>query len=684
MFAPNGVSMKKSTDINPQLPCFSTMDISRFEADLDILLAQNRTLIARITQSSASTWDGVMLPLIEANDKLDRFWSPVSHLNSVCDSAELRILYQRCIQKLSRYGTETAQNEALYCCFEKIANAPDFIKLSQSQQTSIQHALRDFRLAGVALPKEKKDQFKQFQETLAALQTSFEQNVLDATSNWFLHVTNLQDLAGVPSNVIELATSTASMLDKEGWVFTLHAPSYIPFMKYAKNRILRKKMYTAYITRASDQGPDAGCYDNSRIMGEILNTRRQMARLLDLDNYADLVLQTRMANSTHEVLEFLNDLGIRSRSIAEKEWAQLTTFATNCNHPLPVQPWDIAYLSEQLKQQLHHFTDEELRPYFPLPRVLDGLFTLIGQLYDIQILPVDNFDSWHSDVCCFSITDRAGVAIGYFYTDLYAREHKRGGAWMAECTNRFCYQQHKQLPTAFLTCNFMPPSGQQSCMLSHDEVVTLFHEFGHGLHHLLTTVDLPPVAGINGVPWDAVEMPSQFMEHYCWQEEIIQQISGHIDTGEPLPEPLFYKLQQARSFQTGLQMLRQLEFSLFDMVIHTTRKQNQDIQAQLNHIREQISIIPVAPTNRFQHSFSHVFGGSYASGYYSYKWAEVLAADVFSRFEEEGLTNPSTGADFRNQILSRGGTEPPAILFRKFRGRKPDISALLRYSGLLM
>jgi len=669
------------------LPQFSVIDLTKVESDLDLLLNQNRSLVAELGKISVPTWDSVMLPFIEANDKLDRFWSPISHLNSVQDSPALRTLYQQCLQKMVRYSTDITQNIALFSAFEKISTSGDFPRLSVSQQQSLRHALRDFRLAGVVLPPEKKSEFGKLQEKLSALQTKFSQNVLDATTNWYLHLTDQQDLAGLPETIIDQAHHRATTKDLDGWVFTLQAPSYIPFMQYARNRILRKRMYTAFVTRASDQGPNTGCFDNTLLIEKILSTRQQLATVLGYEHYAELSLQTRMAEDTSEVNRFLQQLLQKSVTAAKQEWQQLQQAAKDSNLESPVKAWDVAFYSEKLKQQQFHFSDDELRPYFPLNRVFQGLFSLVESLYSIKIITLKDVDLWHEGVCCYQINSINNRTLGFFYADLYARDHKQGGAWMAECNNRFYYQQHKQLPVAFLTTNFQNPARQQPALLSHDEVVTLFHEFGHTLHHLLTAIDLPPVAGINGVPWDTVELPSQFMENYCWQEQIIKQISGHYITNEPLPETILTKLQQARVFQSGLQMLRQIEFSLFDIQIHSLTQQNtdpkiSDIQNILDHIRKQTSLVDIPDWNRFQHAFSHIFAGGYAAGYYSYKWAEVLAADVFSRFEEEGLTNSKTGNDFLEKILSRGGTIEPRLSFTNFRGRKPSLSALLRYSGL--
>lgn len=665
------------------LPNFSKLDLTTIESELDQLLTKNRSLVSVLGQTATRDWEAVMLPLIAANDKLDRFWSSVSHLNSVCDSPTLRNVYQTGLKKLVNYATEVAQNEGLFTAFEEVSKTKNFSQLTASQQISLQHAVRDFRLAGVALPENKKRAFKALQEELAGLQTQFEQNVLDATAAWSLHIIASSDLTGLPDQVIGQARNQAHEKGLDGWLFTLQSPSYLPFMQHAENRELRQRMYTAYITRASHQGPNSGQHDNTEIMEQIVCCRQQIADLLGYACYTDLALQTRMANSSEEVVNFLQKLLQHSRAAAEKEWQQLQEFAISNKQPMPIKPWDIAFLSEQLKQQRFNFSDEDVRPYFPLPQVFSGLFALVEQLYGICITSIDAGKYWHEDVRCFQISKPQGQAVGYFYTDLYAREHKRSGAWMAECINRFVYPPHCQLPVAFLSCNFRPPGKPQPALLTHDEVVTLFHEFGHTLHHLLTAIDLPPVAGINGVPWDAVELPSQFMENFCWQEQIMRKISRHIHSNEPLPAAMLNKLLLARNFQSGIQMLRQLELALFDIKLHGHDKQNPTIQAVLDEVRKQTSLIEVVPWNCFQHSFSHIFAGGYAAGYYSYKWAEVLAADAFSRFEEEGLMSQKIGADFLEQILSRGGTGDPSIFFVNFRGRKPTLDALLRYSGLL-
>ena len=500
---------------------------------------------------------------------------------------------------------------------------------------------------------------------------------------WTKHVTDEAELAGLPESALDAAKQAAHQKDLQGWLFTLDIPSYLPVMLYADNRALREEMYRAYATRASEQGPNAGKWDNNPIIQETLALRTELASLLGFANYAERSIATKMASTTEQVVGFLRDLAAKSKPQAERELAEVRAFAAEKHGMDEMEAWDVPYYSEKLKQDRYSISDEILRPYFPEHKALTGLFTVVEKLYGLSISEVENADTWHKDVRLFSITDKDGTLRGQFYLDLYARPKKRGGAWMDECrVRRVKASGELQAPVAYLTCNFNGPVGNKPALFTHDEVVTLFHEFGHGIHHMLTQMSVPGVSGINGVPWDAVELPSQFLENWCWQEEALGFISGHYETGEPLPKSLLDKMLAARDFQAAMQMIRQLEFSLFDFMLHMEDGKTADVQGVLNTVRDEVSVIQPPSFNRFQTSFGHIFAGGYAAGYYSYKWAEVLSADAFSRFEEEGIFNPQTGADFLHNILEMGGSREPMDLFVAFRGREPQVDALLRHNGI--
>jgi len=667
-----------------QFPLFEQLEAEHILPALEQVLENNRTQIELLAKrADASNWADFVEPLEALSEQIERIWSPVSHLNAVKDSDKLRSEVEKALPLLSDYSTEIGQNNALYQKFKALADSSGFIDLSLAQRATIDNEIRDFELSGVALDEHHKASFKQINTELVQLCQQYEQNVLDATQSWSLHLTDKTELAGLPEAVMQAAAQNAEEANLNGWRFTLHAPSYIPFMTYADSRELRRQMYEAYATRASERGPDAGKWDNTAIMQNIVRLRREKTALLGFKTYADYSLQTKMADSVQEVEDFLLDLSARSRPAAEKEWQELNEFAVRLGGPEPLQAWDAAYYSEKLKQQLFDFSDESLRPYFPLDKVLNGLFEVVNRLFGMQVIPVERPQVWHKDVQFFEIRDKNDQRRGWFYLDLYAREHKRGGAWMADCTNRRKTGDDIQHPVAFMTCNFAKPVGNQPALLRHDDVITLFHEFGHGLHHMLTQVDVSSVAGISGVPWDAVELPSQFLENWCWQREALDFISGHVDSGEPLPDALLQRMLKARNFQAAMQMLRQIEFSIFDIRLYQSQENEIDIQAILEAVRKQVSIVKAPEFNRFAHGFSHIFAGGYAAGYYSYKWAEVLSSDAFSRFEEEGIFNPETGRDFLQHILERGGSETPMTLFKRFRGRKPEIEPLLRHSGLI-
>jgi len=599
----------------------------------------------------------------------------------VVNSEELRAAHNACLPKLSQYATELGQNARLYAAYRKVAEDPG---LTPAQRQAVDNALRDFRLAGVDLPADEKQRFMEIEQRLATLQAKFAENVLDATQAWSKRVEREDALAGLPPSALAMARQAAQRKGLEGWLLTLEFPSYFAVMSHADDRALREEVYHAYATRASDQGPNAGEFDNGPLMEEILALRHELARLLGFKNYAERSLATKMAPDTERVIEFLGDLAERSLGLARQELDELAAFAREQHGLDQLQPWDITYFGEKLRQHRYALSQEDLRPWFPAPRVVAGLFEVVHRLYGLQIEELEGVDTWHEDVRVFAVRDRHGALRGRFYLDLYARENKRGGAWMDECISRRATAEGVQLPVAYLTGNFTPPIGSDPALLTHDEVITLFHEFGHGLHHLLTRVDVLAVSGIGGVPWDAVELPSQFLENWCWEREAVDLIAAHYQSGEPLPEALFEKMIAARNFHAGMQMVRQLEFALFDFRLHRDYDpaQGARVQEVLDAVRDEVAVIRPPDYHRFQHSFGHVFAGGYAAGYYSYKWAEVLSADAFSRFEEEGIFNRDTGLRFLEAILEQGGARDPMELFVEFRGREPEIDALLRHSGI--
>lgn len=666
------------------LPPFAHIKPEHVEPAIDTLLQQNREKLQKLLSATAEyTWDNLIQPLEEMDDRLERIWSPVSHMNSVVNSDELRAAYNACLPKLSEYATELGQNEQLYRAYKAIADK--HAKLDAAQHKIIENALRDFHLSGVDLPTEKKQRYKEIQQRLSSLTTRFEENLLDATHAWHKQITDEAQLAGLPESARAMAKQAAAEKELDGWVFTLDFPSYYAVMSYADDRKLRSELHEAYVTRASDQGPNAGQWDNSAVMEEILALRHELARLLGFDNYAERSLATKMADSPERVLSFLHDLAGRSRSVAQQELAELTEFARQQHGLDQLEPWDVAYYSEKLRQHKYAISQEDLKPFFPENRVIPGMFEVVKRLYGIDIKEVDAVETWHKDVRFYEIRDEQGELRGQFYLDLYARPKKRGGAWMDDCRGRMRYADGKlQIPVAYLTCNLTPPVNDAPAMFTHDEVITLFHEFGHGLHHMLTQVDHVGVSGINGVAWDAIELPSQFMENWCWEREALDLIAGHYQTGEPLPDDLYKKMYAAKNFQSGMQMVRQLEFSLFDFRLHREYdpQRGARIQEILDEVRDEVAVIKPAAYNRFQHGFAHIFAGGYAAGYYSYKWAEVLSADAFSLFEENGIFDRRTGHRFLSVVLEQGGTYEPMDLFVNFRGREPQIDALLRHSGI--
>ena len=658
------------------LPAFASIQPEHVEPAIRAVLDENRRTIGELLALDASGWDAIIAPIERMQHRLARTWSPVGHLNGVANSEALRAAYNACLPLLTAYHTELAQDGRLYAAYQHVADT-EYGRLRAEQRRLIDNALRDFRLAGVTLDDERKQRFKALMEKLATCQAKFDENVLDATNAWSHEVADADQLVGLPETTVARARAEAQKRDREGWVFTLDMPNYQAVMTHAAHRPLRQKFYEAWVTRASDLG--APQWDNTTLMAEILALRHEAARLVGFGNFAEYSLATKMARDASEVLQFLRRLARVCRPAAESEFGELEAFAGT-----RLEAWDIAFQTERLKRARLDVSEEELRPYFPLPRVLDGLFAVAQRLYDIRIRRRHDVAVYHTDVAFYDILDADGARRAGFYLDLYARPKKRGGAWMDECVGRIRLGDAAALPIAYLVCNFTPPVPDKPSLLTHHEVLTLFHEFGHGLHHMLTRVDFPSVAGINGVPWDAVELPSQFMENFAWREEVLPLVSRHVDTGETLPVEVLERLQATRSFQAGMQSVRQLEFALFDFRLHAEYDPARGAQIGeiLAQVREEVAVIRPPAYNRFAHSFQHIFSGGYAAGYYSYKWAEVLSADAFGAFEENGIFDPVTAQRFLNAILERGGSRDAMDAFVEFRGRRPQIEPLLRQLGL--
>ncbi|MDR3441975.1 MAG: M3 family metallopeptidase [Legionella sp.] len=664
------------------LPQFSHIDVDGFKSHLDAMLKNHLEQVDRLLKENHYyTWDNLMYPLEDMADELERFWSPMSHLHSVMDSPVLRDCYDACLPALSAYEAAIGHNHELYEAIKSI----DTHKLDPIQKKLIEDSLRDFKLSGVALDKKHKKRFEEIQARLDELGNQFEHNILDAAQAFTIHLKDAKRLAGLPEHALNTAKELATEKGLEGYVLTLEYPSYQAVMSYAEDRALREEMYQAYVTRASDKGPSAGAFDNSPLINEMLALRHEKAQLLGFNNYAELSLATKMADSTTQVMDFMNDLVKRARHQAKEEFAELEQFAADKWVINPVKPWDIGYLSEKRRLDLFALSQEDLRPYFPQPKVMQGLFDLVKTLYGMTIEEIKGVDVWHKDVQCFCVVDEHNQVRGYVYTDLFARPNKHSGAWMDSLQSRRKLEDGSlELPIATLTCNFAKASANKPAMLSHDEVTTLFHEFGHCLHHLLTQVDYLGASGINGVEWDAVELPSQFFENWCWEQSALAVLTAHVDTGKPLPDSLYKRLIAAKNFQSAMAMVRQMEYSIFDFRIHQeyTPEKDSFVNDVLADVRSKTGIIPIVPYNRFQHSFSHIFGGGYAAGYYSYSWAEVLSSDAFSRFEEEGVLNSKTGHDFLSQILEIGGSKKAAEAYIAFRGRPATVDALLRHNGI--
>jgi len=667
------------------LPAFSKISAEMIVPAISELIAQNRMAIDDLAKQENPEWDSLIKPLELMNDHLEKAWSPVRHLNSVKSSTELRDAYNDCLPLLSEYATEVSQNRDLYQAYRLIAESRDYADFNQAQQKTISDALLHFRLGGVELEGAAKLRYQQLQSELSELESRYENNLLDSTQDWQYLTGDEGELAGLPGYAIAMLRQLAEQKKLAGFRVTLDMPCYQAVITYADNRLLRQAIYEAYVTRASDRGVTDIKWDNAPIMQEIVAKRQEKAILLGYGNYAEYSLQTKMATDVAQVLEFLRDLAARSRQAALDEVKERQDYATSIGFEGELAAWDYAYYSEKLKQHRYQISDEDLKPYFADHSVISGLFEIVGRLYGIRIRRSDDgIDRWDDSVGFYQVENSAGEPIGNFYLDLYARENKRGGAWMDECVNRYRIDGKTQLPVAYLTCNLTPPLGDEPALFTHDEVITLFHEFGHGLHHLLTQIDVPEVAGINGVEWDAVELPSQFMENYCWEYDALCLFARHYQTNDPLPRDLFERMIAGRNFQSAMQMLRQIEFSLFDLRLHqrTDITSAEQIQQTLNQVRNEVSVVETPVINCFQNGFSHIFAGGYAAGYYSYQWAEVLSADAFAAFEEEGIFNPQTGNRFLQCVLEKGGSRPAMESFRCFRGREPDIEALLRHSGI--
>jgi len=659
------------------LPRFGELKPEHVTPAVDQLLADGRSTVERVTAAPV-TWEAFVAPLEDANERIGRAWGQIAHLHAVLDSPELRETYNANLPKVTQYWTELGQNQALFEKYKQLAASPSFGSLSAARKRIVENALRDFRLGGAELPPEKKARYAAIQEELARSAARFSENVLDATKAFTLVVDETR-IGGIPQDVRDAAREAAEKDGKPGYKFTLHAPSYMPVMQYADDRKLRETMYRESVTRASEFGKTE--WDNTSLVSRIVELRRELAALLGYANFAEVSLVPKMAESPQQVLAFLEDLARRARPFAEKDVDELREFARRELSLQKLESWDVAYASEKLRVKRYSFSEQEVKQYFPEEVAVQGLFRVAETLYGIRIKAADA-PRWHEDVRFYEIRDTSGALVGQFYMDLYARDTKRGGAWMDDAITRRRKGGKLQTPVAYLTCNFSHPVGNRPALFTHDEVLTLFHEFGHGLHHLLTRVEDLGVSGINGVEWDAVELPSQFMENFCWEWDVLRHMTRHVDTGAPLPRELFDKMVAAKNFQSGLAMLRQLEFAVFDMRLHSEFAPARTALQLLDEVRQKIAVLHPPAYNRFPNNFSHIFAGGYAAGYYSYKWAEVLSADAYSFFEEHGILDPRSGERFRDEILGVGGSRPAAESFRAFRGREPTVDALLRHNGM--
>jgi len=663
------------------LPLFDQIKPSHISPAIEGILKEANSLIHSLKVMGGSiSWENFVEPIEMVSEKISRAWGQIEHLNAVVNSDDLRKAYNDNLIKLTEFYTNLSQDEALYKKYQSLKDGEIFESLTPSQKRIIDNVLREFKLGGAELNELEKARFKVIQEKLAKLSTQFEENILDATNEFSIFVGDADDLQGIPEENIKKAQSEAIEDKKEGYKFTLHFPSYLPVMQYAEDRNLREKLYRGYATRASELASPK--FDNTKLIDEILALRYESAKLLGFNHFTEMSLVTKMAKSNEEVVSFLMDLANKAKPFALKDMEELSAFSKTLGIE-KLEAWDIAYVSEKLRQAKYSFSENEVKQYFPEHRVLKGLFKVVETIFKLKIIKTDT-PTWHKDVSFYSIKNDGDELVGQFYFDLYARNHKRGGAWMDEAISRYKNSFESSHPVAFLTCNFSSPSENKPALFSHDDVITLFHEFGHGLHHMLTKVDEYSISGIKGVEWDAVELPSQFMENFCWEWDVVKHMTEHVDNKSPLPEALFKKMIEAKNFQSGMQTLRQIEFSLFDIRLHTQYNDQNKINSLklLETIRDEIAVVRPPAWNRFPNSFSHIFAGGYAAGYYSYKWAEVLASDAFSLFEEEGILSSNAGQKFQEEVLSKGGSRPAMESFVAFRGRAPSVDALLRHSGM--
>lgn len=660
------------------LPCFEQINTAHISPAINKIIHENKKIIKEIElDNEEPNWSNFVSRLEKCDEKLSRVWSQIVHLNSVMNNNKLRNTYNKNLTKITTYYSELGQNESIYQKFKQLNNKID--QFNKIQQKIIKDEILGFKLGGVGLPKIKKKEYKEIKNELSKLSSKFEENLLDSINQYNLLISDNEKIKGIPEDILNNAKNKARAAKKQGWLFTLDFPSYVPVQQYADDRQLRKDLYRAYSVKASELGDLK--FDNTKVIQQIIKLKANLAHLLGYKNYAEMALQTRMANTSTEVITFLLDLANKSKSFAKKDMNDLKkigkTFGIN-----NVKAWDIAYLSEKLKNDKFNFSENDIKQYFPDNKILEGLFKVAKKIYGLKFQRI-KAEIWHADVRFFEIKDQFNKTIGQFYLDLYARKNKRSGAWMDEAISKYNFDNDSALPVAFLTCNFTPPLKGQPSLLKHDEVITLFHEFGHGLHHLLTEINEYTVSGIKGVEWDAVELPSQFMENFCWEWSVIKDMSQHIETKKSMPKSLFTKLLKSKNFQSGMQTLRQIEFSLFDIKLHSEfDARNDNFMNLLERVRDDIAVIRPPKWNRFPHSFSHIFAGGYAAGYYSYKWAEVLSADAYSKFEEIGVLSKEAGDQFRKEILSKGGSRPALESFIAFRGREPSINPLLKHHGL--
>jgi len=663
------------------LPRFAAVRAEHVAPAVDELIAGGRATVERLAAlETAPTWENFVEPLDDANEKLARAWAQVTHLNAVMNSPELRDAYNAALPRVTQYFSEQGQDQRLHAGFKALAASIAFAAFPPARKRHVENELRDFRLGGAELSPPEKARFLEIQEELARTGSHFQDNVLDATNDFGLYIADDAELSGIPQDVRDTAREAASKEGRDGWKLTLHMPCYQPVMQYADHHGLRERIYRAFVTRASEFGKPER--DNTANIKRLLELRAEAARLLGFGSYADLSLATKMAASPREALAFLEDLARRSKPFAERDMQEARAFAREELNMADVRASDVAYVSEKLRQKRYSFSDQEVKQYFLEDEVLAGMFRVVETLYSVQIRPAEA-ETWHPSVRFFEIGDATGARVGQFYLDLYARDSKRGGAWMDDAINRRRLGKRVQTPVAFLTCNFSSPVGGKPALFTHNEVNTLFHEFGHGLHQLLTQVDELGVTGINGVEWDAVELPSQFMENFCWEWDVVAPMTRHVDTGQRIPRALFDRMVAAKNFQSGMQFVRQLEFALFDMRLHFDYDPARgDMLKLLADVRSRVAVVPAPEYNRFPNQFSHIFAGGYAAGYYSYKWAEVLSSDAYGAFEEAGVLNPEVGARFRREVLACGGSRPALESFVAFRGRKPQIEALLRHNGM--